>query len=340
MENNKTIIKQERNYSIDFLRGIAVISIIAIHTAWWSGQGYLPAWFSNLFLLIDVPVFIFISGISFSYHESVLKTIKGIVIQWKKWIFFLGLYSAILIIFWRNSFHIKYLVNWIFYRFPATNPLRVVSGSIWFIPMYMVVSILCALIISTYKKSESNIAFKYILLLMLLIAGMCSNSSNFAFLNSTTAIFSFIFLLGYYASSNKIQDIYKLIMYEIDTLIVIYLVFKSNGYKLESIQSLKFPATIYYMLVSFISIFLFWYLKDQIKIKKNNPINYLGKNAIFFYYSQGIGSSLLFLIRDKITLSNIYIKFIILLIINLIISILIGIVLNELYTLLDKKLLK
>ena len=42
---------KKRNYNIDFLRGIATISIIIIHTAFWSGTEYLPSWVSNLTLL-------------------------------------------------------------------------------------------------------------------------------------------------------------------------------------------------------------------------------------------------------------------------------------------------
>lgn len=66
-------MSQKRNYNIDFLRGIATLWIIVIHTAWWSGTIYLPSWFSNLTLLIDVPVFMFISGISFNYVNSIIK---------------------------------------------------------------------------------------------------------------------------------------------------------------------------------------------------------------------------------------------------------------------------
>lgn len=40
----------KRNEYIDYLRGIASIGIIAIHTAFWSGQSYTPEWFQNLTL--------------------------------------------------------------------------------------------------------------------------------------------------------------------------------------------------------------------------------------------------------------------------------------------------
>ena len=51
---------KKRNNNIDFLRGIATLCIILIHTAFWTGEMYLPAWFKNLTLLVDVPVFMYI----------------------------------------------------------------------------------------------------------------------------------------------------------------------------------------------------------------------------------------------------------------------------------------
>ena len=52
----------KRNEYIDYLKGIASIGIIAIHTAFWSGQSYTPEWFWNLTLLLDVPFFFYLSG--------------------------------------------------------------------------------------------------------------------------------------------------------------------------------------------------------------------------------------------------------------------------------------
>ena len=86
--------KATRNNNIDFLRGLATISIIIIHTAWWSGEGYLPRWFSGLTLLVDVPVFMFLAGLSFNYVNSITKNIKGIIGQWKKWLYFLVIFHT------------------------------------------------------------------------------------------------------------------------------------------------------------------------------------------------------------------------------------------------------
>lgn len=58
-----------RNTYIDMLRGIAALGVIAIHTAFWSGQSYTPIWFQSLTLLIDVPFFFFLSGWGARYAQ-------------------------------------------------------------------------------------------------------------------------------------------------------------------------------------------------------------------------------------------------------------------------------
>ena len=49
--------KKNRNYYIDNIRGLATISVVFIHTVFWSGSSYVPEYMRNLSLLIDVPIF-------------------------------------------------------------------------------------------------------------------------------------------------------------------------------------------------------------------------------------------------------------------------------------------
>ncbi|MBR2111996.1 MAG: hypothetical protein IJ950_03480, partial [Helicobacter sp.] len=60
-----------RNLEIDILRGICVISIIMIHTTFWSGGAYVPWPVQSLSLLIDVPAFFFIAGASVAYTQKI-----------------------------------------------------------------------------------------------------------------------------------------------------------------------------------------------------------------------------------------------------------------------------
>ena len=85
-------MEKKRNYNIDFLRGIATLCILLIHTTFWSGEAYLPKWFIALSMLIDVPAFMFISGITFNFSNSFSKNIKGIVEQFFNLLYFNSCY--------------------------------------------------------------------------------------------------------------------------------------------------------------------------------------------------------------------------------------------------------
>ena len=317
-------MKKKRNNIIDFLRGCACICIVLIHTAWWSGETYLPKWFSSLFLFLDVPLFMFISGITYNYIESVGKNIKGILKLWNKWIFFLIIYLLAIVFIFKSNFNYTNIVRHIFFQVPQYGPLKVVGGSIWFITMYIKVTLFCSILLYFYNKNRSSIEFKYIIMFLVLLSML-----NDKILDNYTIIYSIIYLLGYYSYNNKIKDFERFMSLEVSFIIFNIALFIISGYKLTDLQILKFPPTINYLLASMPSIILVWYIKDIIKKSPSKVIDYIGENAIFFFFAQGISSSLLFFI--KINISNVYLLFIIMFIINLIMDLIIGFIIKELY---------
>ena len=73
--------KLKRDSAIDFSRGIVVISIIFIHTTFMSGVFYVPNFFRQMSLLLDVPAFFFISGMTFYIKPfSIPKNITRIIV--------------------------------------------------------------------------------------------------------------------------------------------------------------------------------------------------------------------------------------------------------------------
>ncbi len=99
---------QNRNYSIDFIRGLLVFSIIFIHTTFKSGQLYLSYEISNISLLFDVPAFMFIAGVAFTFSNNIMKLVKALLKLILKYWYFLVIYSLILIFFFRDQFLVKY----------------------------------------------------------------------------------------------------------------------------------------------------------------------------------------------------------------------------------------
>lgn len=63
--------KKNRNYYIDNIRGLATISVVFIHTVFWSGSLYVPEYMRNLSLLIDVPIFFLLTGMLMSVVKNI-----------------------------------------------------------------------------------------------------------------------------------------------------------------------------------------------------------------------------------------------------------------------------
>ena len=332
---------KQRNYNLDFLRGIATLCIIVIHTAWWSGQGYLPLWFSNLTLLIDVPVFIFISGISFHYVNSIVKNLKGLLGQWEKWLYFLFIYSLLLLIFFTEQFRIEDIFSQIVYVFPHQNNIEVVAGSIWYMLMYIKVTIICSILICAiqhYCKEDKLKVIGIVTMVMLMIFLYCATKNNLLFFDSYVSFYSFIYLLGYMLHHYQIKDKRQLFILIAGDVIIMVIVFLCLGIGINEIQNIKFPPSVAYLPFSLISILLFWYLKDHLQIKKENKINKIGKNAIFYYFSQGVSSSFIYYVYPYIPFQSIILKFVCMLTCNVILATIGAFFLDRSYHYLEKKI--
>lgn len=62
------------------------------------------------------------------------------------------------------------------------------------------------------------------------------------------------------------------------------------------INKQKFPPKLPYIIWSSLSIVTLFVLHNRLKINKYYFVNYIGKNAIFYYFSQGISSSFIYFI--------------------------------------------
>lgn len=66
----QTSINKQRDSYIDVVKGLALLSIMLIHTVFWSGQDYVPSFCQNIVLCFDVPVFFLLSGMGISYNNG------------------------------------------------------------------------------------------------------------------------------------------------------------------------------------------------------------------------------------------------------------------------------
>lgn len=161
----------ERYAYIDFLRGAAAIGIVAIHTAFWGGESYVPAWFKNMTLFLDVPFFFYLSGWGSSYQKiNIGKTAKSLGTIWLKWIYFVSALALFCLISrwsphpFEGVSNVRDLVN--NYMLNVSFPgFPVVAGSIWFLQYYFVIVFINTFFLSLAQDKEERFCKMYMLFL-------------------------------------------------------------------------------------------------------------------------------------------------------------------------------
>ena len=335
---------KKRVNSIDFFRGIAALSVIMIHTVFHSGNSYVPANIQGWFLLIDIPIFIYLSGLLFAYNESSRKKLIEIGNLIKKWFIFCVICYIYLMIVDKGNIYYRDFVSWLVFN-PITNSIYTISlkSSLSFMHYYIIAGIVCSVVIYFIKSgSKENEYYKnvfYVLLFMIfMLLTVNVNSGDYFSMNSTGIGYCIFFLIGFLSYKYKFKNLKQYLITMIVLNIIIFEVFHVNGYTMARLQNLKSVMNYTYVLVSLNSIFTIIFLKDRLKCKGLvfKPINFIGKNAFYMYFAQGINSSLLYLIVPKISMESLALKIITMFLINLSMASLIFIILVLFYKTVDK----
>ena len=187
----------KRDNAIDFFRGFAALWIIVIHTVCKSGSSYVPGLVLNLVLIIDVAIFIFISGMSFNYQKSVNKVLTSLKKVYLSYLKFLILYWALVLAFDRDYVTIENIINSLFFKFDIGATFYVVKESMWFLPMYFVVSLLSALIITSAEKNEISIPNILFIIFVFYGCQLYFIKIDIPFI-SEILLYMFVYILGYY----------------------------------------------------------------------------------------------------------------------------------------------
>lgn len=287
---SQVIQSQKRDYSIDFAKGLTVISIIFIHTVWWSGTSYAPDILRQLSLLIDVPLFFFLSGCSATFSFKKSNPFSGLV----RLISLFTLVYFIYALIYKQEQLFEYTLSALLINYQKTQEIIVFSASTWFILPFIVVYITGFTIIKQIGSKNILLLICLILFYFIVRYDQIHALSAYKFLSlSADYFFTYLlfFLLGYYFKSTLTPKLYKIIgtiLLLCSLLATIWLYWDIPF----NLQDYKFPPKTEYVVASIISISLF--LITARLIKKEYKINYIGKNALSFYLAQGIGSSLLF----------------------------------------------
>lgn len=312
---SERISSGQRDQSLDLLRGLAALSIIFIHTTFWSGEAYVPQKVASLSLILDVPFFFFLSGWGAGYVRSLKKSLLSLVNIYLKYLVFFCLYVLLLLGIWaafgrNNGLTVPNLLGNLLFRVGAGTSLPVVMGSIWFMPVYFTVIPLGSLILwlalrlSGTDEKALSLWISIVLGLSLLALGLTWSGAAIPYLSQTTLFYLAFYLLGLLCRSVTIPRLSwaaGLIVLDLAALVLL-------GRRLElnflQMQEMKFPPNVIYFLFSLAAVIAALWLRGKLTgISPDSPLCRIGRSALLFYFCQGIGGSVLQLLMPQVRLA-------------------------------------
>ena len=332
VENIKKTNK-ERNHYVDLLKGIAIISVILIHTVFHSGNSYVPRWFSNFTVLFEVPMFFFLAGWSFSYIKNNKSYIKSLILtQLRYMLFMIIIFIAINITnylnFSNNQVGLGTLSKWFFHEYSSTAPFTSVSWSLWFFKVYFIVSIIGAMLLKLLNRKASKIltVLCYIGVFVVTFIYPSLGKLNMGVELSYIFFYLFFYMLGNLTKDRKF-NLPEMIITFTSLVAILILINKLSSINILEIEDNKFPPNFVFLIWSSFGVVIVLYLKRFFNNCKENILSKIGQNSIYVYFAQGIGASALFFIAPHITMDWYY-KAIIMFAINLVLTAIITIILR------------
>ena len=311
-------VKKPRNEYIDFLRGIAMLGVPICHTAFWYGQSYVPEWFRNLTLLFDMPFFFYLSGWSSSFRKAdVRKSARGVMGIWYKWVFFvtiLALYCCIsrwLPVYSEGVLSLGDYVNNLFFNvsFPG---IPVLGGSIWFLPYYILVVMINAIVLVVIQKNDGYEKHQrtYMWLLLATFVWTCFGQ-YFMGLNATDFLFyAFFWMMGLNGIFRQLS-VKKGAFWLAVSVAGFYIMSKAQGLRFYDIQNAKFPtATLKFFFFCLIPIILAGMLNGRLK-HFGRFLPHVGRNSMFYFFAQNVVTSWNGYAVEYIRIDNWFVKWII-----------------------------
>ncbi|MDY3536857.1 acyltransferase family protein [Riemerella anatipestifer] len=307
----------KRDLYIDFAKGLATLSIIFIHTTFWSGQYYIPTELRVLSLLFDVPIFFALSGLTSGGNvEKTLYRLLKLQVTYMIFVtllFFVDYFFKVFGLYFfglesLKSFYATFgskfvpqtiayfpqwenLGNWYLHQYSTCDTFPVVMGSFWYLKVYYILTVLGVLVLRFFHQ--------HINWFIILCFGLTLLFNIFPHYYPTgqvgyVSFYLGVFLVAHKMKGKRIKNNYTPLLYGALALVLVWMFWFYGADIFYKINKQKFPPRIPYIVWSFLSLITVFVLYNRLKITKDNFINYIGKNAIFYYFAQGISSSLVY----------------------------------------------
>lgn len=188
---------------------------------------------------------------------------------------------------WQN------LGNWYLHQYTNADTFPVVMGSFWYLKVYYILTVLGVLILRFFPKHINwFIGLCIGLTLLFNISPEYYPTGQVGYV----AFYMTVFLIGNRMRGRKIPAKLIPVLYALVGVALTWMFWYYGNEIFYKINKNKFPPQIPYIIWAQFSLVTLFVLYNRLKVTKENIITYIGKNAIFFYFAQGISSSLVYFI--------------------------------------------
>ena len=301
--------RKPRNAVLDLCKGLAIIWIVLIHSLWWSGLLYVPVdLLRQLALLIDVPLFFFLSGWAATYERNdayaFFKRLYSLYLPYAVMMLFL---LAVLYIGNHRPIHAGAALRWLLLSYGRRQPPEwaCVFVSMWYLKVLAVLVLLSPLLKWLARR---RVAGGLLLALLALVNILLSyrnypasvspwDGETFAPANLRYWLFYLFFLfLGFYTADVRL-DRGRFLAALGPALAFFGLEAILQGPVLD-LQNAKFPPTTLYFAASLISIIIVLHLKSrEERLQKGladswmgRALQWCGQRVYSLYLYQGFGA--------------------------------------------------
>lgn len=316
----------KRDLYIDFAKGMATLSVIFIHTTYWSGQFYVPGEVRIFSLLFDVVLFYALSGITSSGNvEKTMYRLLKLQITYMIFVTVLFFADYFFKVFgmqvfgynWLTDFYSTFggkyvpksismqpqwqnLGNWYLHQYSNADTFPVVMGSFWYLKVYFILAFFGTLIVRFFSQHIPHF--------IVLCLTLCAIFNIFPQYYPSgqvgyVAFYLAVFLIGHQMRGKKIPTKWIAPLYFLVTATLLGLFWFYDKELFHQLNKQKFPPKWSYMVYLSFCLLTLFVGYNILKVEKNNLITYIGKNAIFYYFAQGISSSLIYFmvipLKDK-----------------------------------------
>ncbi|QIG90100.1 acyltransferase [Chryseobacterium sp. POL2] len=307
----------KRDLYIDFAKGFATLSVIFIHTVFWSGQFYVPTEVRVMSLFFDVILFYALSGITSGANiEKTFYRLLKLQVTYMIFVTFLFFMDYFFKVFgltffsmdWLKDFYSTFggkyvpqnissdpqwqnLGNWYLHQYTNADTFPVVMGSFWYLKVYYILTVFGVLILKFFPKHINwFIALCVVLTLIFNLFPQYYPSGQVGYV----AFYLAVFLIAHQMRGKKIPTKMIPVLYGIVALALVGM-FSYYGTEIfYKLNKNKFPPKLPYIIWTMFAVVTLFVGYNRLKINKQNFLTYIGNNAIFFYFSQGISSSLIY----------------------------------------------